>query len=589
MTYVRALTGAPRLLFSAPADSSHGPHAALWQRAPPPTPNPTAVKVLSPAARQTPFHNPKHPFVSSGHEDDTSYSMFGGKSRHSNRSQQALDTSLNQAQPRPSQQQSSLDNNSAISQIPVYNPETVYDNGNSFPLPPQPYANPHGDQASYPPTSSFPAGEHSTYHEVTDLPARSQSHRVTQGYSPTQLDVHGPLDDQQVTHYDRPYNPPILNKAQPPLPDQKKSKTRGFFSGFSKSKSTAEKKPAAEEQSSHNNLGGLGRRLSVRESRESRQDAPHDRQSYIHGGRSAQSSDSQLQSPQEVEETQNASVLYSVSQEAGLDRTPQPVQRQPQKPPIHLIGGEQDPTVRLVDDNWRGHQQPPPQLHTQQPWIAQQNQQSTHSPATVSPSKQLTDYQQVVTPGAQYQVYQPASPQNTSNPQLRAAANPEVVSQFSHDSPVEAPEELRPGSVQSSQYMQAHGDYPARTTSVQAPPTSQPSAMPPPQSSQAGQSRRSTDSKQAMQADNRNNSGPPPYPTQQSFNSNSVTQVSSSASSAQAAAYKQSSLQREYSQPGGGLEQGRSTPPIEGGRDRDLNEMDKLCTLARSISTRRYC
>jgi len=105
--------------------------------------------------------------------------------------------------------------------------------------------------------------------------------------------------------------------------------------------------------------------------------------------------------------------------------------------------------------------------------------------------------------------------------------------------------------------------------------------MPPPTAAQ-GPNRRSTDAKPALQADSRNN-GPPPGYSQQQFPGSNQGPTSGSGNSLQqpssaqpGANYRGSSLQREYGQPGGTGEQGRSTPPLPGDRDRELTEMDKL-------------
>lgn len=517
--------------------------------------------------------------------------------RHSNRSQQALDNSLNQAQ---RGQQAPVNNPPSASPFLPGDEDNVYNPRNS--LPPPSYANPHGELHSYIPADNNQGGDIRAYQESADRPSRSQSHRLSTGYPPIQPpssvgELRGSVDDQVLTDYSRPYSTAQLHKPQPPLPvEQKKSKSSRFF-GFSKSRGTAEPPPQPDQQSSHNNLGGLGRRISIRH-RDSPpgpqvqgQGTSGERPPQIAGWQSGQSSESHLESPHEADEERTAGELYIIQRsEQDLDRAPESGQHQFQNPTIRLPGNDQESTIRLVDENWQRQYQQPPQLLTQQPWIAQQNHQATNSPVPISPvSQQQNDYQQPNQHIGQYQTHPIPSQQPPLNSQVRSSTNPETVSQLSHDSPIEIPEDQRPVSVHSNKYIShPQAEYPARTTSITNPQAAQPipqqSTMPPPPSTSQLQGRRSTDTKQALQQDGR--TGPPPsYTQQQSFGPNSGNQGSSSTSSnqtsgsQQGSTYRGSSLQREYSQAGSGADQGRSTPPLSSERDRELTEMDKLGRL----------
>lgn len=508
--------------------------------------------------------------------------------RHSNRSQQALDNSLNQAQRGPQQP---ANNPPSASPIVPGDDDQAYNPRNS--LPPPSYANPHGELHSYIPADNNQGGDIRAYQESADRPSRSQSHRLSSGYPPIQPP--SSVDDQVLTDYSRSYNTAQLQKPQPPLPVEQKKKSSRFF-GFTKSKGPAEPPPPSDQQSSHNNLGGLGRRISIRH-----RDLPPapqvpgqgisgDRPPQIPGWQSGQSSESHLESPHEADEEQNAERYIIQHPQQDLDRTPEPGQHQLQNPTIRLPGSDQESTIRLVDENWQRQYQQPPQLLTQQQWIAQQNHQASNSPVPISPvSQQQNDYQHPNQQIGQYQTY-PVPSQPPPNSQVRSSTNPEVVSQLSYDSPIDTPEDQRPVSVHSNKYTShPQAEYPTRTTSIQSPQAAQSvpqqPIMPPPPSTSQLQGRRSTDTKQALQQEGR--TGPPPSYTQQqqSFGPNSGNQGSSSTSSnqtsgsQQGSTYRGSSLQREYSQAGSGAEQGRSTPPLSSDRDRELTEMDKLGKL----------
>jgi hypothetical protein len=517
--------------------------------------------------------------------------------RPSNRSQQALDNSLNQAQRGPPINPASASTGSG-------DENKAYDPRNS--LPPLP----HEETYSYNPANEPPAFDNRAYQEFADRPSRSQSQRVTSGYPSVQppssnIDPRaGTLDDQALADYGKPYNTAPNPKVPQSAVEPKKSKSSRFFGGFKSSRAT-EQPATTEQQSSHNNLTGLGRRISIRHKEPApglqtqSQNISTDRQYQVPGWQSGQSSESQLESPHEADEEQAGADRYIIHHsDQDRERNPGPGANQIQNPTIHLPGGDQESTVRLVDEGWQRQNQQPPQLNTQQQWPGPHNQQVQGSPLPISPvASQLVDYQQPNSQSGHYQTYPSPSQQIPPNTQFRSNTNPEVVSQFSHDSPVEAPDDQRPVSVQSNSQTSSSGvnysshlqtDYPARSIPIagtQGPrPLAQQSAMPPPPA--PSQSRRSADTKQTLQPEGR--SGPPPsYSAQQSFGSNSgpgSNPINPQTGAQQPGNYRPSTLQRDYSQTGGAGDHGRSTPPIEGGRDKELTEMDKLGILCKSAT-----
>jgi hypothetical protein len=534
--------------------------------------------------------------------------------RHSNRSQQALDNSLAAQAQAQAQAQRGPPVNQPSPSIGPGDEDKVYEARNAQP---PSYVNPRVDVPAYLPTNDGQGGDKSAYQESADRPARSQSHRVATNYPhlpplSSAGQQPGAVDDQALADYGTSYNTGPSPKPQQAAVE-KKTKSRSFFGFNSKPTRAAEQPTLAEPQSAYNNLQGLGRRISIRHKeppsvfQSPAQNTSSDKQHQIPGWQSGHSSESQLPSPNEVDEDDSSAgryIIHSSDQErASLQ---EPIHDQLQNPTIRLGGDDQESTVRLVDESgWHPqYQQQLPQIVTHQQWIAQQSQQVASSPVPISPvTQQQNEYQPSNPHPGQYQTY--PIPSNPVPPitQFRSSTNPEVISQLSHDSPVEAGDE-RPASVQSNNQTSTPGgnypthlqsDYPPRITSIQGPrPQAQQTAMPPPPVP-SGLNRRSTDAKQALQSDPRNN-GPPPSYAQQQFPGPNQGPTPGSGNplpqpppAQQGANYRGSALQREYGQPGGIGDQGRSTPPLPGERDRELTEMDKLGMSQFTTQTRRTC
>lgn len=273
----------------------------------------------------------------------------------------------------------------------------------------------------------------------------------------------------------------------------------------------------------------------------------------------------------------------------------------------------QDPrqglSVRVVD----GSQQQPQQYQQFQ------DQQHLQSPAGYSPQQQQ-QYQQFnqhgtpITPDQsreqEYNSQQMPSQQNQyqqqqnlnyggQSPSAYRQQNPEVVSQLSHESPLDQSEE-RPGSVRSEQ---GYNQYPSRKTSiagVSSQPQNlqqlqqqqqQPGNMAPPQSSGA-QGRKSTEVNKSLQpGDTRGqppayNQGqsqfqPPPGQPSQAVNlQHPLPPIPGQAQ--QPPGYRNSRLNPEVS---GMSEGGRSTPPLPAAsvNDQEMSEYQKLSKTSSSL------
>jgi hypothetical protein len=530
--------------------------------------------------------------VSFGH-DTHQYPMRLGFTRHSNRSQsQQLDS------PQASQRPSPTDPTS--SSIAAAE-DKGYDRDLRLPQP-QSYSKTqtHNDGNQYIPTEISQEIDNNTYHELSsDVPTRSQSHRYPPSHSqPYQVTNASGVSTNEPTPGDlrKSYSIGPASRSQPAVVEQKKSKSR-FFGFSSKSKSSQEQPSQPSLQpSTHNNIAALGRRVSKRQTPQDldplQQNSSIERLHQDPDWQANQSA-SVLPSPHEQDEEDGGFDPYFIRDQDLNDTSP--VAYDHRLRPSHQFHDGQGLTVRVVDDSLVPQQyQPQQDQHLQQSPIQyspQQHQIISQLQTPTSPENiQGLEYTEQMRQPRQYQEEQQNlgsfSPQN----QYRTLQNPEVVSQLSHDSPLDSNEEQRPPSVQSSQGQIGIGgygapqEYPSRTTSVQSTSVQNPrsqvqqSAMAPPPAP-ANQGRKSIDSRQTLQ-DNR---GPPPGYTQGQYSTqnqgSSTTNLHSPLPpippNAPPANIRGSVLQREYGQ---GQEQGRSTPPLPDSRDqpRDLSEMDKL-------------
>ncbi|KFY23520.1 hypothetical protein V493_05813 [Pseudogymnoascus sp. VKM F-4281 (FW-2241)] len=482
-----------------------------------------------------------------------------------------------------------------------------------------PYPSSADDVASYqaPPADQQSGGN--AYHELTAhpsaAPTRSRSHRFSTSYLHISSPAPPPQQQQQQQQQQQgaPQNgadpaPFAAANAKVPAPGElkkssttgpaapvlsaephKKSKSRNFFGQFS---SKSHREPSSSSSSRQ------------QQQQQQQQQAPTLKSPAAGRKISKKNNDSLPEPPQQhqnnsVERLQQQSGWQS-NQSSGTLPSPQEQQEDDGLDP-YLIrekeadhqGPAYDPrlglTVRVVADG----QVAPQQYHQQF------QEQQVHSPAQYSPAQYQLASQLNAPVAEDPSAQQPGQYQQQHAPQQSLGnfvspqqyRNPEVVSQLSHDSPLDPPEDpQRPPSVQSSQgySSQQQQQYPSRTASAnQDPPrlTHQSSSSMAPPAQQGSQSRKSTDKslQQQQQGDNR---APPPGYTQ---NAQFPPQSQSTPTSAQSPLppipstqqqqqqqqqqqpptnYRNSQLRGEYGP------DGRSTPPLQ--ETRELSEMDKL-------------
>lgn len=261
-------------------------------------------------------------------------------------------------------------------------------------------------------------------------------------------------------------------------------------------------------------------------------------------------------------------------------------------------------SVRVVDDSQsqaQQYQQFQNQQHLQTPagYSPQQYQQfSQHGTPITSDQIREQEYNSQQMPSQQQNQYQQQQNSNYGSqpPSAYRQQTPEVVSQLSHESPLDQPEE-RPGSVRSEQ---GYNQYPSRKTSI-AGVSSQPQnlqqqqqqsgTMAPPQASGA-QGRKSTELNKSLQpGDTRGqppayNQGqsqfqPPPGSPSQTVNlQHPLPAIPGQLQ--QPPGYRNSRLNPEVS---GMSEGGRSTPPLPTApvNDQEMSEYQKLSKTSSSL------
>lgn len=481
----------------------------------------------------------------------------------------------------------------------------------------QPYPNPADDVASYqaPPADQQSGGN--AYHELTAhpsaAPTRSRSHRFSTSY----LHINSPPPPQQQQQQGPPQNsaetapfagpsdaaanakvpaPGELKKsstAGPAAPvlspePHKKSKSRNFFGQFS-SKSHRESSSSS----------------SSRQQQQQQQQAPPAAtlKSPAVGRRISKKNNDSLPEPPQQQQNNSVERLqqqtgWQSNQSSGTLPSPQEQQQDDGLDPYLIRDKEAehqasayDPrlglTVRVVAEG----QVAPQQYHQFQEQVVHSPQQ--YSPQQYQLASQQHNAQIAEDPSLDYTNQAPQQPgqyqqQHAQQQSLGSFVstqqyrNPEVVSQLSHDSPLDPDDLQRPPSVQSSQgYTTQQQQYPSRTASAtQDPPrlTHQSSSniMAPP-APQGSQSRKSTDKSLQQQGDNR---APPPGYTQGSQfpppNQSTPTTAQSplppipnpQQQQQPPTNYRNSQLRGEYGP------DGRSTPPLQ--ETRELTEMDKL-------------
>ena len=466
------------------------------------------------------------------------------------------------------------------------------------------------------------------YHELTAhpsaAPTRSRSHRFSTSY----LHITSPSAQQQQQQQQQaspqnsgdpaPFASPSDGAANAKLPapgelkksstagpgapvlspePHKKSKSRNFFGQFS-SKSHRESSSSRQQQQQQQQQqqgppaaslksSAVSRKIS-KKNNDSLPEPPQQQQNNSverlqqTGWQSNQSSNN-LPSPQEQQEDDGLDPY--LIREKETDRQPSAYD-----PRLGL-------TVRVVAEGQvapqQYHQFQDQQVNSPAQYSPQQYQlasQQHNAPVAEDPQLEYTNQaQQQPGPYQHQHAHQQSLGSFVSPQQYR---NPEVISQLSHDSPLDPVDDSqRPPSVQSSQGYTAQQQYPSRTASAtQDPPrlTHQSSStMAPP--GQGSQSRKSTDKSLQQQGDNR--AAPPGY-TQGQFpppNQSSATTAQSPLPPIPTSQqqqqqqqqpptnYRNSQLRGEYGP------DGRSTPPLQ--ETRELTEMDKLRKSSPSVIT----
>ncbi|KAF4637895.1 hypothetical protein G7Y89_g168 [Cudoniella acicularis] len=423
---------------------------------------------------------------------------------------------------------------------------------------PQSQPQPQRDQ---PYASSSPALDSSDTRVFLPHPTRSQSTRHSGSFSPQAPSVSS--DDLDLDSRRHTYQQPQAHHTQPqsvtasaPVAEYKKS--RNFFDRMRSGREnrlSAEFKPASG--SSYNNNSGLARRLSKRQENPPLIRTAQQQQGSVEW--QAQDSRSHLPSPQEASEDDVGRDPFLVEEldrenphSAGHEQGHHPQQT------IRAVSNDSEPIPFTSNDDSHQH------FHQQQ-----------HSP--------LVGYQPSDS-GAQvhYELQSPVHPQQHLQPGFvlndpYRQANPETVSQLSHDSPIEQRDDQRPISVQSNGQSPTgfaqRSQYPDRTTSIQGSrPLSQVAPQMAPSAGASQQNRRSADPKQTMQGvpgqPESRNEPPPSYTRGQTFPGNQqpptpgLSPLPPSVGNTQGPNYRGGPLQRDqYGGAAAGGEQGRNTPP----------------------------
>lgn len=544
-----------------------------------------------------------------------------GFERHSNRSQQALEDphaqrasqaiSASRSQPPPQ----------SIGIAPSGEEELFYDSRATKPY--QPAFD--SESGQHLPTNNTQESDGRNFQGFEEQPSRSHTQRYSAVYHQPPSPVvgiqrAGTVSEQISGNIHKSYavsgpiTRPQEHQPQPVPAEHKKSKSRGVFGIFSSKTSRPAESQIASSSSDHNNDSSISRKASkghkaFQSSYKSnsiqgppgRQQFQSQQQQYNQQQQqgvyqSENSSESHLPSPREQDEDDDqASYLEDSTSQFGQ------VQKldQHQQPTIRLASVDPTSKFRAVDDSpnisqYLQHQN----LSQQQQRLAQhqlqfEQQQQHHSIQPGIPSSdnlQPSDYQVTLQQPGQYQSHSGSTNQVYTNTAFHSHQNSEVVSQLSHDSPVDQNEDQRPPSCttqtrpSTGEFPGAQSEYLLNSTPVQASRSSGQQSTMPPQAAPNAQNRRSTDIKQVLGGGDIRGA-PPAYSQQfsgsgQSQNSGRGNTVPSTPQNAQQTAgtgFRESTtIQREradYGQSAGG-EQGRSTSPLPTGGD--MSDYDKL-------------
>ena len=500
--------------------------------------------------------------------------------RHSNRSQtQQVDSPqghrppsglLRQQQPPPLAGPASASPSASAPEDKAYSPR----------LQPQSYSDTHiGAEQQYHQTPlEGPAG--GSHYE----PGESESQRYSEVFPhQQQFQQHPPnFDIDQGSSTDLSKAPGIPSQLQKqsvpsssnsPLDPPKKSKSRSFFGFSSKSQKEQQKAQPQQQQSQHHSFS-LGRSISKKQ-----RSRPELRMQ-------SNNSIERLQQGWHRSEGSSSGTLPSHAEQDKDEFDPFQIREDDVEPHQHY-SPRQDLSVRIVDDSQRYQSfQDQQHLHSSaqySPQQLQQYQQFSQHTTPISPDQNL-EYDAQQMPSQQQPQYQ----QNLTFAIQPSGAfrqqNPEVVSQISHESPLDQTDD-RPPSVHSTQGYQ--GQYPSRKTSIAGPGSgppqnpSQQGSMAPPQAAgaQGHQGRKSTEVNKNLQPGDAR--GQPPGYSQGQFTPvqgqaqpvNLHSPLPPIPGQPAPAGYRNTQLRTEFSS----VSDGRSTPPVPDRADSaPPSEHDKL-------------
>lgn len=519
--------------------------------------------------------------------------------RHSNRPQtQHLDSPQGQRPPSGQIQQTQPLTGSASASAPE-------DKGYDPRLQPQPYSDSHNDSEDRYIQTPIDGPSGVSHYDPGELSAATDSHRYSKLFHHEQ---HSQLFQQQQQDFDadqqslnvlsQPAEIPVSQvrrnhtvtastSSVPSVEAPKKSK-KSFFGFGSKS----QKVPKTESQ--HQSQGFLHRSASKKQS--SKPELRMQQNNSI----------DRLQQGWHQSEGSSSGTLPSHAEKNSDDFDPYQIRDDDIDQQQQRYDPRQDPrqslSVRVVDDSQQQpqqYQQFQDQQHLQSPagYSPQQYQQFSQHGTPITPDQSREqEYNSQQVPSQQQNQYQQQQNLNYGGqpPSAYRQQNPEVVSQLSHESSLDQPEE-RPGSVRSEQ---GYNQYPSRKTSIAGASSQpqnlqqqQPGNMAPPQAIGA-QGRKSTEVNKSLQpGDTRGqlpayNQGqsqfqPPPGPPSQAVNlQHPLPAIPGQAQ--QPPGYRNSRLNPEVS---GMSEGGRSTPPLPTApaNDQEMSEYQKLSKTSSSL------
>lgn len=533
--------------------------------------------------------------------------------RHNNRSQtQHLDSPQDQRPPSGHIQQAQPLTGSASASAPEdkgYNPR----------LQPQPYSDAHNDPEDRYIQTPIDGPSGINHYDPGELSAATDSHRYSKLFHHEQHSQQFQQQQQEFDFDQQSLNFPSQSAGLPA------SQIRRNHTVTASTSSVPSVEAPKKSKKSKKNFFGFGSKSQ----KVPKTDSQHQSQGFLHRSaskkqsskpelRMQQNSIDRLQQGWHQSEGSSSGTLPSHAEKNSDDFDPYQIRDDDSDQQQQRYDTRQDPrqglSVRVVDDSQsqlQHYQQFQDQQHLQSPagYSPQQQQQyqqfSQHGTPITPDQSREQEYNSQQMPSQQQNQYQQQQNLNYGGqpPSAYRQQNPEVVSQLSHESPLDQPEE-RPGSVRSEQ---GYNQYPSRKTSIagvssqpqnlqqlqqQQQQQQQPGNMAPSQAS-AAQGRKSTEVNKSLQpgdtrgqppaySQGQSQFQPPPGPPSQAVNlQHPLPAIPGQAQ--QPPGYRNSRLNPEVS---GMSEGGRSTPPLPTApaNDQEMSEYQKLSETSPSIS-----